>query len=261
MLAELITSLITPFPRIPRRMGLLHEQIAIRARERRCRAQWAGHLAASRQAMLDAAGRCPAHGLCVVVGAGLCLDVPLVELARRFASVVLLDVGFLERSGPANVRRVPWDATNCMEAWFNDPRMDESEAINRAERDPGWPPGVGQPDLTISANIISQLDLLPGPWLSRKRWRHDDFRERLAIALATTHLRWLRRQPGAHLLIGDMRATLTSKDGSEVEERTLAPARVGLREPDRAWDWDIAPIPEWNRRQHLRHRVGAWFEP
>jgi len=51
VLAELITSLITPFPRIPRRMGLLREQIAIRARERRCRAQWAGHLAASRQAM------------------------------------------------------------------------------------------------------------------------------------------------------------------------------------------------------------------
>lgn len=261
MLAELITSLFTPFPRIPRRMGHLSEQIAIRARERRCRAAWAPHITASQAMMLEAAGRCERRGSCVVLGAGLCLDVPLAELASRFAEVVLLDVGFLERRGPANVRRVCWDATGCLEAWHADPRMDVEAALALAGRDPGWPPDVGEPDLTISANIISQLDLLPAPWLSRRRWRDDGFAERLGEALAATHLAWLRARPGTRLLIGDLAQTLIPADGSPAETRPLPPARLGLREPDRAWDWQLAPIPEWNRRQHLHHRVGAWHDP
>lgn len=261
MLAELLTSLLTPFPRIPRRMGHLAEQIAIRARERRVRAAWAPHLAASRAAMLAAAGRCPGRGRCVVVGAGLCLDVPLAELAARFAEVVLLDVGFLERGGPANVRRIAWDATGCLEAWHADPRMDVDEALALAERDPGWPSGLGDPDLTVSANIISQLDLLPAPWLARRRWRPDDFAERLGTVLARTHLRWLRARPGTRALIGDLAATLIPADGTSPTTRPLPPSQLGLRDPDQGWDWDIAPIPEWNRREHLRHRVGAWIDP
>jgi len=173
--------------------------------------------------------------------------------------VVLLDVGFLDRRGPANVRRMTWDATGCLERWYSDPRMDEAEALALAAVDPGWPAGVGEPDLLVSANIISQLDLLPAPWLAQQRKRADDFSERLGTVLAKTHLAWMNRQAGHHLIIGDLGSTLIPADGSAAESRDLPPSQIGLPTPDRTWDWELAPIPEWNRTHHLRHHVGAWF--
>lgn len=259
MLAELLTSLTTPFPRIPRRMGYLAEQIAIRARERRCRAAWAPHLAASRALMLEVAGGCPGRERCVVVGAGLCLDVPLVQLAAMFREVVLLDVGFLERGGPGNVRRIAWDATGSLARWHADPAMPDQQAL--AVGDPGWPPGIGQPDLTISASILSQLHLRPALWLGRCTERAEDFEERLADHLGRLHLAWLATTPGRRLLITDLAEIASDRHGQLIGEIPTAASRLGLPATHRQWEWNLAPIPEIARDQGMRHRVGAWIDP
>lgn len=256
MLAELLAALTTPFPRPARRMGYLAEQIAIRARERRCRAGWAPHRAASRDAMLRAADACAAHRRCAVVGGGVCLDIPLPELAARFAEVVLLDVGFLERGGPRNVRRVAWDATGALARWHADPAMDDGRALEVG--DPGWPAGIGEPDLTISAGVLSQLHILPAAWLERRRDRPDGFDRRLAGGLARAHLAWLRARPGRRLLIADLAEVARGRDGREAERVAVGAALLDLPPPERTWTWDIAPAPEADPDHDLRHQVGAW---
>jgi hypothetical protein len=240
-------------------MGYLGEQIAIRSRHRRWQGAWHPHLDASRTAMMEAATHTPAHGLCVVVGAGLCLDVPLAGLARVFSRVVLLDVGFLDRTGPANVERIPFDATGSLARWHADPQMSDDDAL--AVGDPGWPTGLGDPDLTISASVISQLHLAPAAWLAKRRPRPEDFRERLGATLAAAHLAWLRQRPGRRLLIGDLAEIALTRANTVADEVPMPTAALGLRLPDRTWDWDLAPIPEWDRDLHLRHRVGAWNDP
>lgn len=259
MLSELFTSLTTPFPRTPRRMGYLAEQIAIRARERRCRAAWASHLAQSRAEMLAAAEGCAGRGRCVVVGAGLCLDVPLDRLASMFREVVLLDVGFLERSGPSNVRRIAWDATGSLERWHADRAMPDQQALTLG--DPGWPAGVGQPDLTISASILSQLHLGPMAWLERSRPRPEGFDDRLADGLGRLHQVWLAGLPGRRLLITDLAEVARNPHGVVIGETPTAASRLGLPPPHRTWEWNLAPIPEISAEHDLSHRVGAWLDP
>lgn len=259
MLAELFTAAFTPFPRPARRMGYLAEQIAIRARERRCRAGWALHREACHAAMLAAAETCARHERCVVIGGGVCLDIPLRALADRFAEVVLLDVGFLERSGPRNVRRVAWDATGAMSRWAADPAMPDETALD--VRDPGWPTGVGDPDLTISAGVLSQLHILPAAWLERHRDRPDGFDVRLAERLARTHLAWLRARRGVRLLLTDLAESACDRRGHEVERIAVGAALTDLPPPDRTWIWDIAPAPEADPEHDIRHHVGAWLLP
>jgi hypothetical protein len=259
MLAELFASLTTPFPRTPQRMGYLAEQIAIRARERRCRSAWAPHLAASRTMMLEVAHGCQRRERCVVVGAGLCLDVPVIELARLFRDVVLLDVGFLERGGPANLRRIVWDATGSLERWHADPAMTDTQALD--VDDPGWPPDAGEPDLTISASILSQLHLRPALWLGRGRNRAADFEDRLADRLGRLHLAWLAGRPGRRLLITDLAEITQDRRAQTVGETPTAASRLGLPVPDRHWIWNLAPIPEVSRDQGISHGVGAWIDP
>jgi hypothetical protein len=253
VLAEALAWLTTPFPRRARRLGYLAEQIAIRAKWRRHRTAWAPHLAASHAAMLAAADACPRRDLAVVLGGGVCLDVPVAALAGRFARVVLIDVGFAER--PARAERLPWDVTGRLASWHDDPCQSDDDAC--AAPDPGWPTGLGDPDLTISANLLGQLHLLPAAWLARHRPRPADFPERLAQALARAHLAWLRRLPGCRLLIADVAEVAVQRDGTVADDQPLPVASL-LPPPDQSWMWNLAPIPEWDDEHHLHHRVGTW---
>jgi hypothetical protein len=209
--------------------------------------------------MLEVAKDCPGRERCVVVGAGLCLDVPLVQLAGMFREVVLLDVGFLERGGPANVRRIAWDATGSLERWHADPTMSDTQAL--AVTDPGWPAGVGPPDLTISASILSQLHLRPALWLGRDMDRSNDFDNRLADRLGRLHLAWLATRPARRLLITDLAEITSDRHGQQIGENPTAASRLGLPQAGRQWAWHLAPIPEIARDQGVHHQVGAWIDP
>ena len=88
MLRECIESWLTPAPPWARALSLPREQAAIRARYRRHAAAWAPHLAATRAAMLDAA---QGGDLAVVLGGGVLLDVPLLELRRCYRRVLIVD--------------------------------------------------------------------------------------------------------------------------------------------------------------------------
>src|SRR5437762_463756 len=91
MLLEWLESLATPCPPEIRDLGYRRELIAIGARQRRCRAAWAIHIARSRGAILEAMGLVPRRRTAIVLGSGRLLDVPLAELAREFERVVLVD--------------------------------------------------------------------------------------------------------------------------------------------------------------------------
>jgi len=265
MLRELLRTLLVSSPSWARRLGLAHENAAIAARHRRCAAAWAPHLAASREAILAAADRCLRRRAALVIGAGDCLDVPVAALAGRFEAVVLADVVLspaarrCARRAPDRVRCLAWDATGALARLAAaTPQADPAE-IRRlfAEADPGPPPG-GEPDLIVSANCISQLGLVPAHSLPAAD-RDSSFPDRCAEAAARRHLSWLAARPGVRVLIADAARLDVAPDGSILKRENLR-ARFGLRPPDRAWRWDLAPIPEWSPDFSRVHEVGAWFD-
>jgi len=265
MLAELLRYFRLQAPPWARRLGLAHEHVAITFRRRRVHAAWAGHLAASRSAILDAAQRCRARQRVLVIGAGDCADVPVDELAHDFAQVILTDVVIgpelrrLVRRHRGRVHATFWDPTGVL------PSLAESGArlgpaqieTLFAASDPG-PPPEGEPDLVISANCISQLGVVPVDRLPAAD-ADDTLTERCAAIAAHRHRAWLAARTGVRLLLGDRLRLDLAPDGRELR-RELVPGMDDLRVPDSSWRWTIAPIPELSRDYHRVHEIGAWID-
>lgn len=265
MLAELLRSLRLHAPGWARRLGLVHEHVAITFRRRRASAAWAPHLEASRAAILTAADRCTARRRVLVIAAGDCADVPVRELAARFGEVWLTDIVLgpelfeHARVGSGHVHAAIWDATGALETLARAWRTlgpAQVEALF-ADGEAGPPPG-GEPDLVVSANCISQLGVVPLDRLARGQ-ADEPLVARCAAAAARRHLAWLQARAGVRVLLGDQARLDVSAQGIELR-REPVPGLEDLRAPDRTWRWTLAPIPELNREFHRVHEVGAWID-
>jgi len=266
MLAELWKRFRTESSRAARRLGLAREHFAIADRHARVRADWAPHLRASREAILVAAARCSRRERALVIGAGDCLDVPVAELAERFAQVTLADVivsatakDWAKRL-PGRVRTAQWDATGALArlAEVRDVISAHDAPKLFAEADPGPPPG-GEPDFLVSANCLSQLGLVPAHSLPATE-KDQALPDRCAKVAARRHLDWLAERRGAvRVLLVDAARLDLAPEGKLLKTETLY-TRYGLRAPDRTWRWNLAPIPEWSPDFHRVHEVGAWID-
>ena len=266
MFREMIRTLRVDCPRWARQLDLVYEHAAIAARHRRMRAAWAPHLARSREIVLEAAERCGRTGRALVIGAGDCLDVPVDALAARFGEVILADIVVspgaraIARRHRGRVRCVSWDATGALEKLAAVRTTVVSAGARRLfeEADPGLPPG-GAPDLVVSANCLSQLGLVPGHSLPAARV-DEALPDRCGAVAARQHLAWLARRTGAvRVLLADTARLDLGPDGRERKRENLL-ARLPLRRPDRAWRWDLAPIPEYSADIARVHEVGAWID-
>jgi len=259
MLAEWLAQRITPCSRPLRRIGYLAESIATSARHKRLRAAWAPHLAATRAAILRAAGEVSAKRKATVLGSGLLLDVPLAELAAAFAEVTLVDVVHPRPARRAaarfgNVRLVEADVTGLAAPLFHADAGTLADLTAKAIDLP-----EGDADFVVSVNLLSQLPVIPCRWLARRGTVPESEIEALARSIVMGHVEALARLPGRVLLVSDVEHRLG--DG----ERTIAafdPLHgVGLGPADAEWWWDMAPHPEIDRRHDLRARVVATGRP
>lgn len=239
MLRELFSSVAATAAPQARRFGYVYELVAIGARARRCRQGWAPHLANSRAAMLAAADACPQHRTVAVLGAGALLDVPLPALASRFRRVVLVDLAHLASTRLAawrlgNVTLLQRDLSGTLKG------LADPAAVAPSVQGWDWPAAVADLDLTISANLISQLPLLPVA-AAAKRWNlATAAQEQLGRRIVERHLAQLRALPGTVCLIGDVDRVKT--DGAVSEQHDpLFGARLP---PGEEWDWDLAPPGE-----------------
>jgi len=245
MLAEWFTYLTTPCPRHLRDMGYLRELVGMASRYRRCRRAWALHLDNCRKLIVEAADACPRHRRAVVLGSGLLYDIPLAELSTRFEDVVLVDLLHLRaarrraRRFP-NVRLVEHDATGVLEALHGGGLP--SPALGNL-------PGEGA-DLMVSANMLSQLALLPGKFLARRGRRNTT---EFLQTLVQNHLSDLAAFPGIACLIADTEKLTCEADDIVAAEDLLYGVPLPYR--GREWVWNIAPVPEMHRRYDVRHRV------
>ena len=265
MLREFLRTLRVDCPPWARQLGLAREHAAIAARHERVSAAWAPHLEASHEAVLAAAARCRLRRRVLVIGAGDCLDVPVAELVGQFAEVLLADVVVspaarrLARRFRGRLRSIVWDATGALPRLAAGRRtitLTEARLIFE-QAEPGSPPG-GEPDLVVSANCLSQLGLVPGHSLSAAE-TDEKLPGACAAAAARRHLEWLAKRSGVRVVLADCARLDIAPDGRVLKREDLR-GRFGLRVPDRAWRWELAPIPEWSPDFHRVHEVGAWID-
>lgn len=272
------------------RHGHLAEAIAMQARHARQRAAWQPHLEQCRATCLDAALACPPERrrTALVVGAGLLLDVPLEELARRFQQVVLLDLAFLpgvaaRAKALGNVRLLRHDITGCLdglgglggrgEGTDESPLLAPPVTLGPGSAAHGSPSAdwAGL-DFVYSANLLSQLPLHALAALLRHAPHLDETaRETFAASLIRAHLDWLGGLPCPACLVADVEEYAVEEHAVDVQavphktgEETITPLLYGVEirgselrgaETARTWTWNMAPGGEALPGMDVRRRV------
>jgi hypothetical protein len=251
MLLEWAHYLTLPAPRMHRRLGYVRESVSLMSRSRRCRKAWRPHLDAARAVIAQSFADLPQRRTALVLGSGLLDDVPLAALASAFEAVLLVDAVHpwatrREVRAHANVRLATADLSGSAD-WL----------LGRADdlRDPLPAIAQGQSiDLVISANLLSQLPILPIAWCEeRRRTVPPDLGQRIVAS----HLAGLSRLRTRICLVTDVEQVELDRDGEVVDRIDLLHG-AQLPPPDRTWDWELAPFGEAGRHTRLVHRVRAY---
>lgn len=219
MLTEALLYLITPCPGWARRAGYLRESIAIGARRARRKADWAEHLANSKNAVVHAAGLCRLKRRAIVLGSGHGFDLPLEALASTFANVDLVDAvhPLSMRLRARNLRGVTLIEADV--AGLDGPR-------------PAYPSDT---DLIVSLNLVSQLGVATGIDPSQR------------TSIRAGHVRDILSLGCTACVIGDTARHENRTDEGHISSVEIDwPAGSGQRQgPEiREWRWPVAPKGE-----------------
>lgn len=253
MLRELLISLRTRCAPDFVRLGYRYAAVACVGRAARCAAAWAPHQEATRRRILTAMAEAPAvKGTAIIMGSGPCLDLPMAELLSRFHRVVLVDVAH----PPAALRLARRHAAISL---LERDLTGVAGALAHPEGDLPVPScgeflDDGDVGLVVSANLVSQLPLVPLRQAG-KHWPGTDL-PAYARAIVAAHLNHLRGFSCPTLLIGDVQRRVVDPDGRVTEmEDPLFGADMPAGEME--WDWTVAPVGELSSGWSIVNRVRA----
>ncbi|WP_132254446.1 hypothetical protein [Methylobacterium segetis] len=253
MLREWVLYLTTPAPLAFRRLGYVRESVSLYSRSRRCHTAWRPHLEATRAAIREAMAGLSRRQTVVVLGSGLLDDIPLATLAESFAQVRLVDAVHL------------WPARRAAGRYRNAERVTRdlggsAALLLRGETDlhDAVTPLCSAPDvdLVISANLLSQVPILPLDWYDERGWPEPPD---LGRRLVSAHLDALGRTKARVCLVTDTVEIELDREDRETDRLDLVHG-VALPPPDRCWDWDLAPFGESSADRRLIHRVQAYTD-
>jgi len=254
MIFEFLTSLLTPAPKWARRMGYVHEAIAIKARAKRCQVAWASHQNKTKTAILEAVKERVQNRTVLIVGSGACLDIPLRELADIFERVVLVDIVHPPKSrshGLNNVVHVTLDITNQIEGFYNNPDVLPDAKVPTIYHD------FPDIDFVLSVNVASQLAVIPLHYAALKLAHEDDALIAFSKNLIQAHFKWLSGFKCPSALICDRMWELLDPAGKRISVEDPLYG-VNLNAPSEMWCWDVAPLVETGAGFARRNQVGYW---
>ncbi|HIM25274.1 MAG TPA: hypothetical protein EYM29_06635 [Rhodospirillales bacterium] len=262
MLVEWFKHLTTPCPAPYKAMGYLKELISMGVRQKRCREAWAPHFRECRD-LIDKATEGIGHHKVTVLGSGLLLDFSLDLLADTFDKVVLVDILHLpvvqkRVRAFANVELFTNDHTGVAEATWDHVQQGRTGAL------PSAPPShladtgpCGDSDLVVSANLLTQLPLMPlGLLLEKAPTYPEDEAKAFARRIVEDHLHFLSALPSRVCLLTEtQRVIFGGPKGDEMIEEIDPLFGVSIPASGRKWVWNIAPRPEINPHIDLRYRM------
>ncbi len=257
MLLEACQYLRNPGSTFARQLGYSKELIAIEARYRRHKHLWDRHLRNSQETIHHACEKCRKQDAVMVLGAGLLYDIPLQFLVDRFQVVYLVDVVFSRQTKKLcrnhdKLQLLEHDLNGLATQWRT---MKTGAFPSPAATLPKTNP---EPNLVISANVLSQLYLAPVYCL--ERWQHCSNEKLLAFGqqIIKSHLQLLCRQQARVCLLSDYQRFHQYANKTVEQEHALL--GIELPKPDNTWRWDIAPKGELNNKESMWTRVYAYYD-
>ncbi|MBD3671220.1 MAG: hypothetical protein HUJ29_10635 [Gammaproteobacteria bacterium] len=258
MILEALQYIRTPCRAEFRKLGFLHEAIALQARHKRLHSLWGPHLERCKELIRKASRLCPQHRQVIVLGSGILSEIPLDFLARQFKQVVLVDAVHLNAvhdqvAGYGNVEMIESDITGLAV---------QLVAMKRRDRElptpqPSIPGLCEETDLVISANLLSQLCVGPLHYaVPRFGFSNEQYIE-WCRDIIDGHIGVLFESGIRTCLITDLVHVERDREGRELKREDML---FGSALPDGAWiwEWKLAPVGEVSRRYSVTAVVNGF---
>jgi hypothetical protein len=259
MIGEFFRYVTTLAPERVRKFGYLKRLIALEFRARRCEAAWAEHQRNCKAFIVKAADLCEQQRICVVLGSGLLLEVPLKALSERFERVILVDIFHMpqvarEVKKHFNVKLLTGDVTGVFKAL----KERRPPGSNHPAPQP-LIPHLKEADLIVSCNCLTQL---AGPFnehFEATRGFSDLDSDKVAYQIMERHAKAIAEETtGIGVIITD--TDRFAMQGDHIVSRTdlLKALKLPLTATivhNEEWDWMAAPHPEDHPTHDYIHTV------
>lgn len=254
MFAEMLLYAATRADRTVRRAGLVTESVGLWSRGRRQRAAWALHEAQCHAIVEKAVAQCAHRRTVLVLGSGLCRDIPMPALLAAFSRIVLVDAVHLPAvkfryGGNPKIEWAMRDLTGALD-WLMGRDTERRDPLADWRKDETV-------DLVISANMLSQLPIGPESWLEKNPARASALPPDILSRLIGWHLDDLRGWPARICLLTDTRMVERDRAGRVTDQLDLMRGHV-LPPPDAEWTWTVAPFGEISRSLEYVHDVRGY---
>jgi len=287
MIKELWQSFTTPVQSPEaKKMGFLHEAIAMAARRERCFSAWQSHYQKCQKAILKLAKQCEEKECLVILGAGSLQDIPLPRLSSQFKKIVLVDIVFLKESRDY-AKRYPnvelqeveitgWVSPIYRRALVKPSRIKSTlvqieQNLGKTEQKSLENAKIPSPanqlaaiwaenriSAVVSLNLITQIPLIPVRWLIEKVQLPEKLAGEVGTMIVKQHLDFLQQQSCPVCLIAD-REDIEFNRAGKVLDSWDPTWEVALPEPEESWDWVLMPIGEYDRGKGQKNRVGVSY--
>lgn len=205
---------------------------------------WDPHLGNSKRFILKEVKKSPYKKKLNIIGAGILLDIPLQELSQMFEQVTLIDILFLPRIKKyvkqfSNVKLLELDITGHVDDVF----QNKDKVLS-------FPPALPPADVTVSANLLSQLPLLLMDYLETE---DQEWGKRII----EQHLELIQTCSPMGILICETNQIYYDKLGQIIEDNDMMLGAT-LPEPQDKWTWQIAPRGEASGAYSIEGTVKAF---
>ncbi|MEK2689745.1 hypothetical protein [Bdellovibrio sp. GT3] len=262
MLLESLEFLLTPTSPIARKYGFLYSSISLRHRYHRQKKNWLPHLKNCQDIFLETAQSLPQRKSVVVMGSAHLHEIPLHLLMDNFQQVTLVDVihplkHHLQAKRYSRLKLVTMDLTNALDKIQDLNSLDDLNSL--AQKMANEQLFHFDADLIVSANLLSQLALLPLDAVEKKIKRPLELPEKdiICTQFAETHLKNLKSCTGTKLIYSDREVIYRDKN-NEVIYTGQYPVNFEGYQKLKEWYWMLAPLKEASKDYSIEMKIEAY---
>lgn len=265
MIYEALIFLLTPTSPIAKKYGFLYQSIALQQRYKRCRTFWLNHLKSCQDLFLEAIKDLPQKKKVVILGSAHLHEIPLHLLEQNFQEIVLVDIihplrhHWLAKKN-SRLQLVTLDLSNALERLDKTNNLEDLKNLARELENQDL--FFFDADLIVSANIMSQLALLPMEHIEKKTKDSLETSEKddLCRRFAEMHLRSLLKCKGKKLIYADREVIYLDKEENETY-RGGYEVDFSHFQKMKEWIWYIAPLNEASKEYALKMKIEAYIAP
>jgi hypothetical protein len=262
MIREAIEYFFTPTSPLAKKHGFLYSSVALKHRYERQKRAWLPHLKNCQDLFVATAAKLPRKQSVVILGSAHLHEIPMHLLLENFQEITLVDVihpmkhHWVAKRNP-RVRLITQDLTAALAGL--DQHQTLEDLLAWLEQAKTQTPFHYEADLIVSANLLSQLGLLPIDAIEKKLKRDltVEEKDKVCTAFAELHLSSLQKCQGHKLVYADREITYRNPEG-EVIYQGGYPVNFSSFKFVTSWMWMIAPLKEASKDYSIEMKIEAY---